>query len=244
MECYTPGKIVNEPTSLEDVPFACLPDNVWMVTTTYSDTMGKLAKKCTKAIEKNGAVVLYEEAENISKVILLSDLLLERYPWLHKYTKTDSRSVEEYWEPKYTELSPLKVVRQRPRIFIVMSAYPLEEEQPTETVFDFLGVKATSKVAKANKYYRRMPVNREELEANEAKKEASNNARNNKRTQNKVAKSGNKTREGDSVDGRGQSRGQNRRKPQSRQISRNDEVAAAPISVDVAMAVANMSFED
>ena len=109
MEHYSPTQIVNEPTSRAEVPFAGLPDGFWMLCTERSDTMPKLAKKCARAIDKTGAVVLYEEAENMSKVVLVADMVLERSPWLFKYVRTDSRSVEEHWEPDLPELAALKV---------------------------------------------------------------------------------------------------------------------------------------
>ena len=165
MEHYSPCQIVNEPTSREDVPFVGLPGGFWMICAEHSDTMSKLAKKCARAIDKTGAVVLCEEAENISKAVLLADMMLERAPWLFKYVRTDSRSVEEHWQPNLPELAALKVVRERARIFIALTANPLNEENPpVQTVFDFLGMEAAPKIARSNRYYRGLPVNREESE--------------------------------------------------------------------------------
>lgn len=166
MEHYSPCQIVNEPTSREEVPFVGLPGGFWMICAEHSDTMSKLAKKCARAIEKTGAVVLYEEAENISKAVLLADMMLERAPWLFKYVRTDSRSVEEHWQPNLPELAALKVVRQRARIFIALTANPLgQEDPPVQTVFDFLGMEAAPKIARSNRYYRGLPANKEEHEA-------------------------------------------------------------------------------
>lgn len=163
MEHYSPCQIVNEPTTREEVPFVGLPGGFWMICADHSDTMSKLAKKCARAIDKSGAVVLVEEAENISKAVLLADMMLERAPWLFKYVRTDSRSVEEHWQPNLPELAALKVVRQRARIFIALTANPLsQEEPPVQTVFDFLGMEAAPKIARSNRYYRGLPVNKEE----------------------------------------------------------------------------------
>ncbi len=175
MEHYELTRIENEPTSRADVPFTGLPESVWLVTTSFSDTTGKLLKKCARAIEKTGAVVLFEEAEGISKVVLLADLLLERHPWLHKYVKTDTRDVEEYWEPKMPELSTLKVVRQRPRIFIVLSSTALESEPTTQHAFDFLDMTATEKTLRSHRNFRGMSVSKEEFEAASAEKATKSN---------------------------------------------------------------------
>ena len=138
-----------------------------MISAEHSDILSKLAKKCARAIEKTGAVVLNEEAENISKATLLADMVLERAPWLFKYVRTDSRSVEEHWQPDLPELAALKVVRQRARIFIALTATPLEEEPPVQTVFDFLEMEAAPKIARSNRYYRGLPVPKEENEGKE-----------------------------------------------------------------------------
>ena len=167
MEHYSPIQIVNDPTSREDVPFVGLPAGFWMISAEQSDSMSKLAKKCLRAIDKTGAVVLNEEAENISKAALLADMVLERAPWLFKYVRTDSRSVEEHWQPDLPELAALKVVRQRARIFIALTAAPLEEEPPVQTVFDFLEMEAAPKIARSNRYYRGLPVPKEESEGKE-----------------------------------------------------------------------------
>ena len=167
MEHYSPIQIVNDPTSREDVPFVGLPAGFWMISAEQSDSMSKLAKKCLRAIDKTGAVVLNEEAENISKAALLADMVLERAPWLFKYVRTDSRSVEEHWQPDLPELAALKVVRQRARIFIALTATPLEEEPPAQTVFDFLEMVAAPKIARSNRYYRGLPVPKEEIEGKE-----------------------------------------------------------------------------
>ena len=168
MEHYSSCQIVNEPTSREDVPFVGLPTGFWMICAEHSDIMSKLAKKCARGLDRCGAVVLCEEAENISKAILLADMMLERAPWLFKYVRTDSRSVEEHWHPNLPELAALKVVRQRPRIFIALTVNPLDQdERPVQTVLDFLGMEARPKIAKSNRYYRGLPVKREVNEGKE-----------------------------------------------------------------------------
>ena len=56
------------------------------------------------------------------------------------------------------------MVRHRARIFIALTASPLSEEPAVQTVFDFLAMEAAPKVVRSNRFYRGLPVNKEEYE--------------------------------------------------------------------------------
>ena len=55
---------------------------------------------------------------------------LSRMPEVHQYNRLCEKTVEEHWEPKTEDLDALKVVREIPNMFILLSKDPLEIQDP------------------------------------------------------------------------------------------------------------------
>ena len=65
---------------------------------------------------------------------------------IQQYTKIGFKKIEEHWEPKTEDLDALKVVREIPNMFILLSKDPLEiqdppAQKPLAEFLDYTGVR-------------------------------------------------------------------------------------------------------
>ena len=52
-----------------------------------------------------------------------------RHRSAHQYNRISRHTVSEHWNPKTEDLSPLKVVREIPLLYILLSKDPLQQQQ-------------------------------------------------------------------------------------------------------------------
>ena len=85
-----------------------------------------------------------------SSIVTFIICSLCRHRSAHQITVVSRRKVEEHWDPKTEDLAPLKVVRELPQIFILLSKEHVGEEQEQKPLQDFLNLPSREKRRRNN----------------------------------------------------------------------------------------------
>lgn len=135
VENYTKGETI-ECDGDENIStlFPNLPEDFIHMKVKYGSKMNNLIGYAIKQFKEDKySHILFSGAKNAtSKTITCSEILKRKFKLqnIQQVTKISYRRIEEIWEPKLPELDRLKVVREIPAIYILLSKIPLDSSEP------------------------------------------------------------------------------------------------------------------
>ncbi|XP_033762054.1 ribonuclease P protein subunit p25-like protein [Pecten maximus] len=128
MENYTKGEVHEVPTS---VPFPLENSGVEMKVTAGSKIRNLLGYSMKKIKEPEVKQMTWNASgPAIPKAISCAEIMKRKNKSLHQITRLMNRRIEEYWEPKVDGLDRLKVNRDIPAIYILLSKIPVDTADP------------------------------------------------------------------------------------------------------------------
>nr|CAG4641377.1 EOG090X0KMN [Eulimnadia texana] len=132
MENYTKGKNVEEPLEFENLPFRNISRDTPWIKVKASSKMTNLIGFALKTFrqDENKVVLWSGVGPAVSKMISCLEIVKRRIRNLHQITKISYVRSEEYWEPKLEGLDELKIVRNVPAVFALLSTQPLDSNEP------------------------------------------------------------------------------------------------------------------
>nr|CAG4635213.1 EOG090X0KMN [Alona affinis] len=131
MENYSKGENVELPLELGDVPIKNIPSDVTWMQVKPASKMTNLIEFALNSLKEKKVQLWTGIGPAIGKAISCAEIVKRRSKNLHQITAISYHKCEEYWVPKENEdLDTLKVVRQIPAIFILLSVEPLDSAEP------------------------------------------------------------------------------------------------------------------
>ncbi|CAL4075277.1 unnamed protein product, partial [Meganyctiphanes norvegica] len=127
VEYYSKGENL-ELESLPVVP-GCS-DQTLQVKVTPGTKIRNVISETLRKFQNENQLLFVGSGAATGKVITCAEVVKKRLKKLHQITILGYKKVEEYWEPKTEGLDRLKVVREIPTIFILLSKQPLDATVP------------------------------------------------------------------------------------------------------------------
>ncbi|XP_059093362.1 ribonuclease P protein subunit p25-like protein [Tigriopus californicus] len=142
MDNYVKGENVETEDTLETIPIQGLPADCTWMKIKPGTKLRNVIGYAKKDLATKGLILISGHGNAVTKAISLGEIVKRGNRALVQYTQIAFKVFEEHWDPKSEDLDPLKVVREVPQIFIVLSKEPvpdldLEPQRELRQFLDF-----------------------------------------------------------------------------------------------------------
>ncbi|ESP01926.1 hypothetical protein LOTGIDRAFT_225039 [Lottia gigantea] len=128
MENYDKGAVKEEPSPS---PFEDKKDLITMKVNTGSKIRNLMGFALTKMKDETmREICWYGSGDAIAKTITCAEIVKRKMKKLQQISKLRYKKIEEYWEPKMEGLERLRMNKNIPEIFILLSKDPLDSSEP------------------------------------------------------------------------------------------------------------------
>ncbi|XP_067144136.1 ribonuclease P protein subunit p25-like protein [Centruroides vittatus] len=131
LENYTKSEVVEIEGEI-DPCFKGFIDDIICIKVKTGSKLQNILRFALKAFkdETNQQILFTGVGHAINKTITCAEITKRKFKDIHQITKINYKKVEEIWKPKIEELDSLKVIREIPAIYILLSKQPLNAEEP------------------------------------------------------------------------------------------------------------------
>ena len=132
MENYVKGNNVEEPDTIDTfgISYEINPE-AFVIISGRTNTRS-LFLSSLKVFKDHGMLAVTGSGPNCKKVVTLIEKVKRRYKKTTQYTQIHYKEVREFWDPKTEDLDQLMVLREIPRISILLVNVPIKNSEEEE----------------------------------------------------------------------------------------------------------------